>query len=119
GKIFDRSAPPHIIVEAIRVAVKPVMAAIDIDPPFKDMGFAVGHIFPQRQVRVPGRMFHNTHSFSGFGPPVVRQAGRAGRPALLYRLTAYQPPQPIATVSTPGCSAAPRSVTVSPCAVAS
>ena len=72
GKIFDRSAPPHIIVEAIRVAVKPVMAAIDIDPPFKDMGFAVGHIFPQRQVRVPGWMFHNTHSFSGFGPPVVR-----------------------------------------------
>ncbi len=50
--------PAYIVVEAVRVAVEPVMGAIYIYSIFKYMRLSVGNILPRRQIWIERLSFH-------------------------------------------------------------
>ena len=74
GQVGDRGAPAHIVVQAEVVTVEAVMAAVEVDTVAEHMGFAVGHILPQRQIRVHTGMSHQK-------VPPCHGMGRAGQPS--------------------------------------
>ena len=58
AQIIRRSGPAHIVIQAIRMAVKPIMGAIYIYSIFKYMRLSVRNILPGRQIRIKSLFFH-------------------------------------------------------------
>ena len=61
AKVVCRGRPRDVVVHAKSAAVEPVVGAVDVHPAVKDVRFAVGDIFPARQIGIECLIFHFHH----------------------------------------------------------
>ena len=62
AQIVRRRRPRHVVVHAEGAPLEPVVGAVDIHSSVKDVRFAVGDVFPARQIWIEHLTFHVTTS---------------------------------------------------------
>ena len=58
AQVVHRGGPGDVVVQAVGVAVKAVVRAVDVHPAVKDVGLPVRDVLPRGKVRVKGLLFH-------------------------------------------------------------